>query len=174
MRGSSTSTSPFGLPTRNSDEPDIVEFDTQPGKGDKGPKALNVVIKEKSTEINSSRTDDRVTCPSCGKKIVPRMITYQGSPDKSVCPYCAATVKEFMKHGCFIATAVYGDYDCFQVMQLRSFRDIHLETNFIGRVFVRAYYKISPPIADWLLEQPWLAGKIRLVLNSIVKLLVKI
>jgi hypothetical protein len=99
---------------------------------------------------------------------------YTPEAKKSVCPYCAATVKVFETKGCFIATAVYGDYDCFQVMQLRNFRDIHLETNFIGRVFVRAYYKISPPIAVWLLEQPWLAGKIRLVLNSIVKLLVKI
>jgi len=158
---------------------DLVEFNPQPGKGDKGPKAFNVAIKERATGKNNSRPDDRVECPSCGKKIVPRIIlgppfirgAYGYTPEakKSVCPYCAATVKVFDTKGCFIATSVYGDYDCYQVMALRKFRDMHLEQNFIGRVLVRTYYKISPPIANWLRGQPWLAAKIRLVLDSIVK-----
>lgn len=51
------------------------------------------------------------------------------------------------KSGCFIATAATGDYDHPKVLVLRSFRDEVLESYRLGRVFVRCYYKVSPPIA---------------------------
>ncbi|MGL6400072.1 CFI-box-CTERM domain-containing protein [Aeromonas veronii] len=108
-----------------------------------------------------------MNCPSCDKKIVPRLITYRGSPEKSVCPYCAATVKTFSK--CFIATAVYGDPSCYQVRELRKYRDETLLKSILGRAFVKTYYKVSPAIADWLITKPALSGKIRAVLNFAVK-----
>ena len=46
--------------------------------------------------------------------------------------------------GCYIATAVYGSYDCPEVWVLRRFRDYKLSTTQAGRVFIRFYYKISP------------------------------
>lgn len=72
---------------------DQVSFDSKPGN--KGPRAFNVSIISKATKVSSRPNDDRISCPSCGKKIVPRMITNRGEPQKSVCPYCAATVKTF-------------------------------------------------------------------------------
>ncbi|WP_416376257.1 CFI-box-CTERM domain-containing protein [Vibrio diabolicus] len=96
------------------------------------------------------------------------MITYRGQPEKSVCPYCAATVKTFSQ--CFIATSVYGDPCCDQVRELRKFRDTKLQTNSFGRVFVRAYYSFSPPIADWLDTKPATSGAIRKVLDGVVSL----
>lgn len=144
---------------------DMVQFESKPGN--KGPRATNVTITEKAVPQNTRPTDDRINCPSCGKKIVPRIITYQGSPEKSVCPYCAATVKTFSN--CFIATAVYGDPSCYQVRELRKYRDDKLLKSITGRAFVKIYYKISPAIAKWLTTKPTLSRQIRVFLNIAVK-----
>jgi len=145
---------------------DKVTFDSK--SGDKGPRAFNISITSKAAAEVTKNSDDRVSCPSCGKKIVPRMITYRGQPQKSVCPYCATTVKEFSSN-CYIATAVYGDPFCYQVMVLRSYRDERLLSNKLGRLFVKVYYKTSPKIATWLSGQPLLSRKIKSVLDRIVR-----
>lgn len=52
--------------------------------------------------------------------------------------------------GCFIATAAFGSIDESHVMELRHFRDVCLLTNRPGTLFVRLYYKYSPPLADFI------------------------
>lgn len=46
--------------------------------------------------------------------------------------------------GCYIATAIYGSYDCSQVWTLRRFRDDILDRTLVGRCFIKLYYSISP------------------------------
>ena len=46
--------------------------------------------------------------------------------------------------GCYVATAVYGSYDCPQVWTLRRYRDYTLAESWYGRIFIRTYYAISP------------------------------
>ena len=53
---------------------------------------------------------------------------------------------EFKTGGCYIATCVYGSYDCPEVWVLRRFRDDVLAENFIGRSFIKVYYALSPKI----------------------------
>lgn len=48
------------------------------------------------------------------------------------------------KNGCYIATCVYGSYDCPQVWVLRRFRDQSLRKSMPGRIFIRMYYAVSP------------------------------
>ena len=48
--------------------------------------------------------------------------------------------------GCYIATAVYGSYDCPEVWTLRRFRDDALLRTNLGRLFVKTYYAVSPTI----------------------------
>ncbi|MBR6314780.1 MAG: hypothetical protein IKR49_09135 [Clostridia bacterium] len=48
--------------------------------------------------------------------------------------------------GCYIATCVYGSYDCPQVWTLRRFRDDTLKRTAPGRAFVRCYYALSPTL----------------------------
>lgn len=48
--------------------------------------------------------------------------------------------------GCYIATSVYGSYDCPQVWTLRRFRDYTLAENPFGRAFIKLYYAASPTI----------------------------
>ena len=53
------------------------------------------------------------------------------------------------KSGCYVATCVYGSYDCPQVWTLRRFRDDTLGATWYGRAFIRAYYAISPTLVKW-------------------------
>lgn len=57
--------------------------------------------------------------------------------------------------GCYIATCVYGSYDCPQVLTLRKFRDNTLKKTWYGRMFVKCYYAISPTLVDWFGETKW-------------------
>lgn len=66
---------------------------------------------------------------------------------------------------CFIATAAYGDANCRDVERLRSFRDRRLLTNPVGSVFVRAYYRVSPPFARLIARNPRLRTTVRKVLT---------
>jgi len=70
---------------------------------------------------------------------------------------------------CFIATAVYGeDGDATNI--LREFRDKYLLTNPVGKALVDLYYRVSPPIAQFLTEQPALQPIVRAMLLPAVAL----
>ena len=57
--------------------------------------------------------------------------------------------------GCYVATAVYGSYDCPQVWTLRRFRDYTLAKTWYGRLFIKTYYAISPTIVKWFGHTEW-------------------
>lgn len=57
--------------------------------------------------------------------------------------------------GCYIATCVYGSYDCPQVWTLRRFRDYTLDETWYGRLFIKCYYAISPTLVKWFGETKW-------------------
>ncbi len=58
-------------------------------------------------------------------------------------------------NGCYVATAVYGSYDCPQVWTLRRFRDYTLAETWYGRAFIRTYYAISPTLVKWFGKTEW-------------------
>ena len=68
---------------------------------------------------------------------------------------------------CFIATASYGR-DSSEVGLLCEFRDKCLLTNPLGTAFVKAYYKLSPPIADIIRESEPLKATVRVALKPLV------
>lgn len=57
--------------------------------------------------------------------------------------------------GCYVATAVYGSYDCPQVWTLRRFRDYILAETWYGRAFIHTYYAISPTLVKWFGKTEW-------------------
>lgn len=50
---------------------------------------------------------------------------------------------------CFVATAVYGSYDCPEVWTLRRYRDFTLDETWYGRLFIKAYYATSPTFVKY-------------------------
>jgi hypothetical protein len=90
----------------------------------------------------------------------------------------SATIKDFTlseqqehDHNCFIATAAFGTIMEPEVITLRRFRDVHLLTNPIGRIFVKTYYRLSPPIAEFIAQKPILKAAVRSVLRPVVRLM---
>ncbi len=71
--------------------------------------------------------------------------------------------------GCYIATAVYGSYDCPQVWTLRRYRDFTLAKTRHGRNFIRTYYAISPTIVKLFGNTEWFKRIWRGKLDYIVK-----
>ncbi|MCF0258700.1 MAG: hypothetical protein HUJ54_02455 [Erysipelotrichaceae bacterium] len=57
--------------------------------------------------------------------------------------------------GCYVATAVYGSYDCPEVWTLRRYRDYILAETWYGRAFIRTYYAISPTLVKWFGHTNW-------------------
>lgn len=70
--------------------------------------------------------------------------------------------------GCFIATAAYGSLLHPKVVVLRRFRDKFLLTNAVGRILVKTYYRLSPPLADVIRESPRLKRATVWMLTPIV------
>lgn len=74
-----------------------------------------------------------------------------------------------LKSSCYIATAVYGDYNAPEVKVLRSFRDEKLLKSNAGRSFVKGYYLVGPVLAKTVAMLPLLNSYVRRILNKIVK-----
>jgi hypothetical protein len=70
--------------------------------------------------------------------------------------------------GCFIVTACYGTPMAEEVRVLSEFRDERLLTNPAGKVFVNTYYKISPPVADFIREHPVLKSVVIVTLKPLI------
>ena len=70
--------------------------------------------------------------------------------------------------GCFVATAVYGSYDCREVRVLRRWRDSALCSSAPGRMLVRAYYAVSPHLVDAVGETVWFVATTRKLLDGLV------
>lgn len=78
------------------------------------------------------------------------------------------------KEGCFIATACYGNYESDEVMEFRKFRDDVLLKYLLGRIFVSAYYFISPFMVILICQSEFSKSVIRkLILTPLLNLIKK-
>ena len=70
----------------------------------------------------------------------------------------------FADSRCFIATAAYGTPMAEEIQILREFRDRYMLTNPVGKALVDFYYRVSPPIAEFITEHPGLKPIVRAAL----------
>lgn len=73
------------------------------------------------------------------------------------------------KSGCYVATCVYGSYDCPQVWTLRRYRDFKLNRTWHGRLFIKTYYAISPILVKLFGKTEWFKKMWRGKLDRMVK-----
>ncbi|WP_129779430.1 cold shock domain-containing protein [Peristeroidobacter soli] len=71
---------------------DQVQFQSQDTSQGLRASAIQLVARSE----DGRRSDDRVKCGNCGRKMVPRIISYQGQVERSVCPFCAETYCDFL------------------------------------------------------------------------------
>jgi len=71
---------------------------------------------------------------------------------------------------CFIATAAFGTELDGKIDVLRSFRDRYLVDNAVGQGFLSAYYRYSPPVADYIAQHRWLKAVVRTLLLPVIGL----
>ena len=62
---------------------------------------------------------------------------------------------------CCFLIAAYGSEMWEKIENLRVFKDEYLLTNAVGRTLVDTYYKVSPPIAQFITEHPSLKPMVR-------------
>jgi len=70
---------------------------------------------------------------------------------------------------CYVATCVYGSYDCPEVWTLRRYRDDTLASTWYGRAFVRLYYAVSPTLVRWFGKTKWFQRLFKGRLDRMVK-----
>lgn len=83
------------------------------------------------------------------------ILEYIGKIQKIKPDYQAREVDTSSANGCYVATAVYGSYDCPEVWTLRRFRDYTLTETWYGRTFIKLYYATSPTLVEWFGKSQW-------------------
>ena len=73
--------------------------------------------------------------------------------------------------GCYVATAIYGSYDCPEVWVLRRFRDFILSKTWFGRVFILTYYAVSPGLVNLFGQTEWFQKFMKNKLDRLVLML---
>ena len=70
--------------------------------------------------------------------------------------------------GCYVATCVYHGYSKNEVNVLRRYRDECLNKHFLGRIFIRCYYTISPSLIMYLEKYPRINNAVKKILDKFV------
>jgi hypothetical protein len=110
----------------------------------------------------SCTCDTDPACAGCARCIHPGALEFSGDAFDTNCNN---------NQDCFIATASFGTEMSGKIDLLRHFRDRVLLSSGTGSALVDAYYRISPPIADFIRERPVLRTGVRLLLLPVVGLL---
>lgn len=77
------------------------------------------------------------------------------------------------KRGCYVATCVYGSYDCPEVWILRRYRDFTLYKTWYGKIFIHLYYFIGPKFVGLFGDSLWVKSFWKRILDKIVTKLQK-
>jgi len=71
--------------------------------------------------------------------------------------------------GCYVATCIYGSYNCPEVWTLRRYRDNRLSTSWFGRQFIQIYYAVSPKVVELFGNKKWFNMFLKPILNRFIR-----
>ena len=97
-------------------------------------------------------------------------VEYMDGTEEKIYPSdISFSIPEGVSTGCYVATAVYGSYDCPEVWTLRRYRDNTLAETWYGRAFIKTYYAISPTLVKWFGDTQWFKKMWKGKLDRMVK-----
>lgn len=97
---------------------------------------------------------------------VPRGYGFITNPKKAV---YNRVYNRTTRKACYIATAVYGDQDAWQVEKLRQYRDNKMMGSCLGRGFIRFYYAVSPKFINLFKSGTIINRLMRRILDSFIR-----
>lgn len=103
------------------------------------------------------------------KKLDPTFVIPELPSATPIIPTNSSGSQNTSSSGCYVATAVYGSYDCPEVWTLRRFRDNVLAKKLSGRIFIYLYYAISPTIVKWFGKTEWFKNMWKPILDKKIK-----
>lgn len=109
---------------------------------------VNPEYRRKLSEVTISAEElrNRIIKAEADARAFPNMVFTQQTTPRNTTSYSNSSSSS---SGCYIATCVYGSYDCPEVWTLRRYRDDVLLSRTTGRMFVKMYYAISPRLVKW-------------------------
>lgn len=81
--------------------------------------------------------------------------------------------KDDPKERCFITTVCYEDPNSLQVQSFKNFRDQKLNTFYLGTLFIKFYYKVSPKLSSIIYQKPLIKKIVKQVLLDPIYYLIK-
>lgn len=93
---------------------DKVDFlprfqDPVPGKAPEIKRMrFSKLVPQERALLKDDLDDGRVRCPNCGKRVVPRIVTWRGKPEASYCPLCGSLLKQMMKESASFSGSILG------------------------------------------------------------------
>lgn len=112
-------------------------------------------VSSPTPPVSSQKTTDSTPKPS-------ERAVSQTQPNRQ-----QPTPKQKPTSGCYVATAIYGSYDCPEVWTLRRYRDNVLDKSWYGRLFIRSYYAMSPTLVKWFGTTAWFRNLFSKPLNRL-------
>lgn len=143
-------------------------------KSGKSPKEIEAELKKEERKLKFEEEKLKASVKAMKKDLAESKKDDTEDEEKSTSKTKKSSVakpKEESKksEGCYIATCVYGSYDCPQVWVLRRYRDYKLKKTAPGKLFVKIYYFISPTIVKIFGKKKWFNKFWISILNKKVK-----
>ena len=111
-----------------------------------------IVWSFKRNGVINIRKSDRNSCTFVAGREGTTVLSCQ-IKGTEICKMIKVTVTK--AKGCYVATAVYGSYDCPEVWALRRYRDEYLAKHVWGRAFIKGYYAVSPTAVSLFGKTKW-------------------
>lgn len=132
---------------------------------------LHIINQDDASSIPDWRSEGRARAPKpAPKPVQENSVSSRERNDSTPAASSGGQASSSSSSGgCYVATCVYGSYDCPEVWTLRRYRDDTLGATWYGRLFIKTYYAVSPTLVKWFGKTAWFKKLWRGKLDRMVK-----